>query len=211
MEQQMIYELIGYIASGLVAISLMMSNIVRLRIVNMAGAIAFTIYGILINSIPVAGMNAFIVLVNIYYLIQIWTSNEYFKLLKMSPKNEFLRYFINFYEEEIAENQPSFAFDLEEDDICVFTLRNTVPAGLLIGSLMPDNEFEVKLDYATPSYRDYKIGGFLFDRSIKFFKKRGIEKIKANGGSEEHRKYLKKMGFKKSPNGEFDYYLPITD
>jgi len=211
MEQQVIYEIIGYTASALVAISLMMSNIVRLRIVNMIGATAFTVYGILINSIPVAGMNAFIVLVNVYYLIQIWTSNEYFKLLRMSPGNEFLRYFINFYEDEIAENQPAFAFDLEEDDICVFTLRNTVPAGLLIGSITAENELEVKLDYATPSYRDYKIGGFLFERSAKFFREMGIKTIKANGGSTEHRDYLNKMGFQKEKNGEFDYFLKIAD
>ena len=207
MEPQFIYELIGYGASLLVAISLMMSNIVRLRVINMTGAVLFVIYGLLIDSNPVAAMNAFIVLVNIYYLVQSWTSNEYFKLLRMSPENEFLTYFLDFYQDEIAENQPSFAFDLEEDDLCIFTLRNTVPAGLLIGTITPEGTLEVKLDYATPSYRDYKIGRFLFEQSRSFFTNMGINTIKDNGDSKEHRAYLKQMEF--TANQEDQYILEL--
>jgi len=209
MDQQLIYELIGYAASLLVAISLMMSNIVRLRIINMTGAAFFVVYGILIDSIPVAAMNAFIVLVNIYYLVQSWTSNEYFKLLKMSPQNEFLIYFLEFYQDEIAENQPSFAFDLEERDLCVFTLRNTVPAGLLIGTINPEGTLEVKLDYATPSYRDFKIGRFLFEQSRTFFTNKGISRILANGDSKEHKNYLEQMEFSAVDNDR--YILEIDD
>jgi uncharacterized membrane protein YqgA involved in biofilm formation len=43
------YELIGYTGSLLVAISLSMKSLQRLRIVNMAGALFFILYGILIG------------------------------------------------------------------------------------------------------------------------------------------------------------------
>ena len=49
-----------------------------LRIVNMIGAATFAVYGYLIGSWPVAGMNAFIVLINVYFLLQIYRSSEYF-------------------------------------------------------------------------------------------------------------------------------------
>ena len=85
METTVIYEIIGYVASLLVAISLMMSNIIQLRIVNMIGAATFSVYGILIGSIPVAGMNGFIVFINIYYLTKIYSAVEYFRFLRSLP------------------------------------------------------------------------------------------------------------------------------
>ena len=65
-------EIIGYMASAMVAVSLMMKNIVSLRWLNSIGCMLFVIYGSLINAWPVAGMNAFIVCINMYYLIKMY-------------------------------------------------------------------------------------------------------------------------------------------
>jgi uncharacterized protein with PQ loop repeat len=61
-------EYIGYLASLFVAISFTLKNINSLRIVNSIGCVAFIIYGLLIDSVPVMITNLFIVLFNIYYL-----------------------------------------------------------------------------------------------------------------------------------------------
>ncbi len=63
-------EILGYAASIMVAISLTMKNIVKLRILNLIGCILFSIYGLLIDAMPVVATNGFIVCVNIYFLIQ---------------------------------------------------------------------------------------------------------------------------------------------
>ncbi|MEN9839984.1 MAG: hypothetical protein RL177_1463 [Bacteroidota bacterium] len=81
MDSHLLFELIGYVASVLVAVSLTMSNIVRLRVLNMLGAITFVAYGALIGAWPVAFMNAFIVGINIYYLLQMRNAKEYLKLV----------------------------------------------------------------------------------------------------------------------------------
>jgi predicted ABC-type sugar transport system permease subunit len=64
------YELLGYSASVFVAISLMMRSVSKLRVINLVGATLFTIYGLMIGALPVAALNFFIVLVNLYYLQQ---------------------------------------------------------------------------------------------------------------------------------------------
>ena len=64
----MITELIGYFASALVILSLMMKNIFTLRLINTVAAIWFVIYGFLIQSYPVILTNALIVLINFYHL-----------------------------------------------------------------------------------------------------------------------------------------------
>jgi len=61
-------EGIGYLASLLVAVSLMMGSMVRLRLLNLVGALAFALYGWLIGSYPVLVVNLFIAGVNVFYL-----------------------------------------------------------------------------------------------------------------------------------------------
>jgi hypothetical protein len=61
-------EFLGYLASTLVAISLMMRSLTKLRVINLSGSLLFTVYGFYIGAYPVAAVNAFIVLINIFYL-----------------------------------------------------------------------------------------------------------------------------------------------
>jgi hypothetical protein len=65
-------EVYGYVGSVLIALSLMMSNIVRLRWINLIGAAVFSTYGVIIQAWPVAFLNGFIVLIDVYHLMQIY-------------------------------------------------------------------------------------------------------------------------------------------
>lgn len=71
-----IWEWVGYLASVVVAISLMMSNIKRLRWWNLLGAALFVAYGIAIAAYPVTLVNFFIVLIDAYYLVKLYRSPE---------------------------------------------------------------------------------------------------------------------------------------
>ncbi|RTR31596.1 YgjV family protein [Shewanella atlantica] len=72
MDNAAIWEWVGYLASVVVAISLMMSNIKKLRWWNLVGAALFVAYGMAISAIPVALVNFFIVLIDIYYLVRLY-------------------------------------------------------------------------------------------------------------------------------------------
>ncbi|HHE9089889.1 TPA: YgjV family protein [Haemophilus influenzae] len=61
-------EFLGYMATFFVAVSFLFKSIVHLRIVNSIGAILFVIYSVIIIAYPVALLNAFLVVVNIYQL-----------------------------------------------------------------------------------------------------------------------------------------------
>ncbi|MGI2109410.1 YgjV family protein [Shewanella frigidimarina] len=67
-----IWEWVGYLASVVVAISLMMSDIKKLRWWNLIGAGLFVAYGLAIDAIPVALVNFFIVLIDAYYLVKLY-------------------------------------------------------------------------------------------------------------------------------------------
>jgi hypothetical protein len=62
-------EWLGYFAAGLVVLSFLVGQKVRrIRFINMFGAIAFLIYGILLNNLPIIIPNAFITCIQFYYL-----------------------------------------------------------------------------------------------------------------------------------------------
>lgn len=64
-------EWVGYLASILIALSMFMKDIVKLRFINLIGSICFVIYGLVIKAYPVALTNIVIVGVNLYYLYRI--------------------------------------------------------------------------------------------------------------------------------------------
>lgn len=62
------YELIGTLASIIVLISFMIKGEKKIRLINIAGAFAFAVYGLLINAFSVWLLNGVLILIHIYKL-----------------------------------------------------------------------------------------------------------------------------------------------
>lgn len=207
-EAPLLYELIGYAASVLVAVSLMMSSILRLRIINLAGAVLFAVYGFLIGSIPVAAVNVLIAGVNVFYLVRIYGTKEYFSLLEVEPDSAYMRHFLSLNRADIGRYLPEYDERDAAGDLVVFVLRDVVPAGVVIGETLPDGSLRIHLDYVLPGYRDFKVGDFLFRQSAGFFRDRGIRRLIARGSTRAHVRYLTRMGFTRPVGaGEGEYVL----
>ena len=204
MDQKALFEIIGYIASGLVAISLMMSSILRLRIINLIGAIIFSIYGLLIGAYPIVIVNVVITLINIYYLFQIFTSREYFTLLEVRHDSEYLQSFLQFHAAEIKKFIPDFTYTPSEDHLIIFILRDMIPTGLFIADTHADGSLWVLLDFVIPGYRDFKIGQFLFEQKADFLRQKDIQRIYSASGTNVHAGYLRRMGFTPEIPGKSD-------
>lgn len=193
-------EWIGYAGSVMVAVSLTMSSIKKLRWYNLVGAAVFSFYGFAIGSLPVGLLNLFIVLTNIFYLIKMFSAKEAFKTVLVSPQSQYLAYYLDFHEDEIRRFFPEFNNKLLTDEpnqnklFPLLLLRNASVAGVLLGSLN-NNTLYVYLDFVTSQYRDLKPGDFFYKKNIHFLKNNGIQKIVSNTNNKHHRKYLLRMGF----------------
>jgi hypothetical protein len=190
-----VLELIGYLASALVAVSLMMRSVLRLRVLNLFGAATFAVYGVLIGAIPVAVVNVLIVLINVYYLRQMLASREFFRLLEVRPESDYLRAFLDHHRDEIARFVPGFRHDAGSDHLIFFVLRDLVPAGVFIGERGPAGTLRVLLDFVTPQYRDFRTGRYVFRDQDDFFRTQGIRAIESEAGNPTHEAYLRRMGF----------------
>lgn len=202
----LVYELIGYSGSILVAISLMMKSLVRLRAINMIGAIVFIIYGLLIGAIPVVFLNGLILCVNVYNLWQMWLQKDYFTLMEVRAESAYLNHFLGFYRKEILEFIPTYLFKTKSDQLVLFVLRNMMPVGVLI--VKPEGDVAtIFLDFVIPGYRDFRAGKFLFEQSSGIFGQKGIQRLLSDPGNPRHETYLKRMGFQLK-DGMYSFELP---
>lgn len=195
-------EWFGYIASVVVAISLLMGTIVRLRTYNLVGSLLFSIYGFLIGSLPVGFLNGFIALINIYYLIKIHRRKEYFRVIPLSLPSPYLMAFVDFYRHEIQEFFPGFSNVPDDAKFNFAVLRNMAVAAVFVGRDLGDGTVEILVDYAIPEYRDLKPGMHIFIEDTSFFVSRGINKLICSNYSQGHMKYLKRLDFKEEKVGD---------
>ena len=61
-------EWVGYAAMLTLMVSFMMKDMKKLRIINTIGCLLFVVYGFMLGSYPIIITNAFISMVNFYYL-----------------------------------------------------------------------------------------------------------------------------------------------
>ena len=77
MDTAMLIEIFGYIGSALVVISMLMSSVVKLRLINVVGSIISGTYAIIVGALPLVLMNACLIIINVINL---------YKLLKTEQK-----------------------------------------------------------------------------------------------------------------------------
>lgn len=92
---------LGYAASIIIMVSMTMNSIVKFRWINLMGALSFSIYGFLIHAIPVCILNGMIVIIDIYYLFNIYSKEEVFETLEIKAGSEYLLRFVEFHNDEI--------------------------------------------------------------------------------------------------------------
>lgn len=196
-----IVEVIGYVASILVAVSLTMSKILRLRIINLLGALAFTIYGFFLGAIPIFLVNGFIVIIDIYYLYKLIKHSDDFDILHIDENHEYLTRFLNHYENDIKVFFPNFKEDNLKGNINFFILRNMQPVNLVSLNKQGNGIVEVVLDYTLRPYRDFLNGKYLLTVVKKVIDGGSIIQLVTKPESKAHIKYLKKIGFNKNDMG----------
>lgn len=198
-----VFELVGYAASLLVAISLMMRSVVRLRVINLLGSLVFSIYGLLIGSYPVAAMNAFIVAINIYYLTQIYRTKSRFAVIDVASDAPYLDAFLDQHRPDMLLFFPNLPAQLDGAQRASFLLRDAVPVGVVITEPAGENGLRVLADYVVPGYRDLQPGRFFYTQYAPSLREEGFTHFCAAPGIPKHNRYLQNMGFNLSPGGHY--------
>jgi hypothetical protein len=70
MDWEIALEVFGYIGTALVIVSMLMTDINKLRIINISGGVISLIYAICVNTMPVVVLNATLITINTIQLIK---------------------------------------------------------------------------------------------------------------------------------------------
>ncbi|MBS1743857.1 MAG: YgjV family protein [Bacteroidetes bacterium] len=194
----MIAQLTGYIASVLLAVSLMVTNDLKFRWLNTLGCLAFIVYGILISAFPVILTNTLLLAINTYYLVKIYRTSESFDLLEYDPTAGLIVKFLSFYSADIHNFFPEFKTIESYNNIRFVVTRDIVIANVFAATLDSDGTAIVNLNYTVEKYRDYKVGRFIFDREKKYLISKGVKRlVYMQEVNKNHSRFLEIMGFKK--------------
>lgn len=199
-------EAIGYLGSALIVISLLMTRILRLRVIGLMGSATFLVYGLLIGAIPIIITNLVIMAINITFLWRATRVKEWFYLLEVHPESLYLEQFLRFYREDILRYQPDWLGEVSDTDLTLLVLRDMQPAMAMVGAV-DDGVMELRLDYAIPRFRDYRMGRFVHDSNVEFFADKSITKFTAGAQTKQYADYLRKMGFAEVEPDRFERSL----
>jgi hypothetical protein len=199
---QTIAQILGYLASLLLAVSLMVNNELRFRWLNTLGCVCFIIYGAVIGALPVMLTNMLLLLINVWYLAKIYRTSEQFEIIRFLPGEIIAERFLDFYDKDIQRYFPNYRQSLHENDMRMLVLRDMVIANVFICSLQDDGTAKVKINYTIAKYRDYKVGKYLFKKEHSVLLQKGVQLVCYEKVSDSsHAKFLLRMGFILSDDG----------
>ncbi|MCB2224673.1 MAG: hypothetical protein KQH83_10950 [Actinobacteria bacterium] len=200
-------EAIGWAASGLVILSLMATSVVRLRLIGLAAAGAFVAYGVLIGAWPIVITNAVAGAIHVWRLRGLLFVEEFFEVLPVQASSAYLAYFCEFHADDIRRFVPGFTYEPADGQVSVFVLRDMVPAGVFI-AVPSGDRLQVRLDYVTPRYRDFKVGRFLYAPGSGVFDGVAATTLSAEGATPRHRAYLERMGYTRADGDRYTREVP---
>ena len=199
MNWKTVVELIGYLGSALVVVSMLMTSVVRLRVINLIGSAIFTCYALLIRSYPTAVMNLFLVGINVYHLFRLLKVQKHYDLIPTDIGDRYVAYLLEKNMDDIHAWFPEFVLPEGGDVVAFLVCCDSNPAGLFLGKRTGDGAVEVLLDYATPVYRDTSVGRYLYEQLAR----NGYRALVFRANAPEHVGYMKKVGYRKNDKGEY--------
>lgn len=185
---QFFLEVFGYIGTGLVILSMLMTSVVKLRILNICGSTISMIYAILGDAWPIVVLNGSLILINVIQLVRVHRTKAVFCRVKTTLGDGCAQYFLDQYEEDIRKYFPKTEIKAESEAYIAY--HGSEMVGLIVGSVK-DGRVYIEIDYSTPKYRDLSVSTFLFAK----FREDGVEQLCADVSEGERQKYLERMGF----------------
>lgn len=164
MDQQFIYECIGYVGTAFVIISYVMTSMTKLRVINCFGCVASITYSLLIFSIPVLILNVFVLVINIVQLIRAYAKKKVYDVISADSSGFTLKHFYNKYKTLIDKNYPEFADRFANANYTKIIFCDDTVVGVVVGHKNEDKSLDVYLDFIDHNFKDKKLKKLLYEQ-----------------------------------------------
>jgi hypothetical protein len=192
-------EIVGWIGSALVIVSLTQARVLRFRLLNLAGAVLAVLYNLALSIWPFAAMNLIIAVIDVYWLRRLLGERHdpaAYSVIEVGPQDAYLGHVIAVHLADIRTFQPSYAAPSDDARRWAFLVqRDAETVGAVVVRDEGAGDAVVELDYVTPRFRDFTPGEFVYARS-GVFAEHGVRRLRADAGLAAHTTYLQRVGFR---------------
>ena len=195
---RIVLEAVGYIGTALVVLSMTMTSVLRLRIVNIAGSAVSVFYAAAVGAYPVVFLNAILIVVNAAKIVQFFRLEKSYHLIESNGGAGLPNYLAQKYNDDILNYFPGFK-GLDKDDAVFILMNGDNATGITAGKIDGEKTSPISIDYTTPAYRDNSAGLFLY----KEIARRGVKKAVLETSAKNHEAYMYKIGFVKISRGKY--------
>ncbi len=195
-----VLELIGWVSSGLIVLSLAQARVLRFRWMNLGGAVLAVGYNTVLGIWPFAAMNAVIAAIDAYWIARLRRERHdptAYSVVEVRPTDAYLGHMIGVHLRDIRAFQPSYAPPTDGDGRrwAFLVQRDAETVGAVVVRDAGDGAGVVELDYVTPRFRDFTPGEFVYERS-GVFAAHGLRRLVAEPELARQTAYLGKVGFR---------------
>jgi hypothetical protein len=194
-------EVIGWLGSALVIVSLAQARVLRFRVLNLAGALLAVVYNVALAIWPFAAMNAIIAVIDLYWLRRLVSERHdpsAYSVVEVGAHDAYLEHVLEVHLDDIRAFQPSYAVPSDADGAgrrwAFLVQREAETVGAVVVRDAGDGSAVVELDYVTPRFRDFTPGEFVYEHS-GVFAAHGLRQLVADPELATQTAYLQRVGF----------------
>lgn len=146
-------EIFGYIGSALVIVSMMMTSVLKLRIINMCGGVISLIYAACIPepAWPVIVLNACLISINFVQTVRQLLGKEDVTILSARANDPTVQHLMHLWQKDVKKNHPNYNLEATNEETIHILYVGEAAVGFFTSAGEEANKTE--LLYLTPSRR----------------------------------------------------------
>lgn len=203
-------EAIGWFGSAVLVLSLLQTQLLRLRMINLVGCVILIGYNAMFAVWPMVGLNSVLAAINIVYLWRMLRTRhdqEAFQVLQVSPDDAYLRHILTLFADDIGKHNPGFSHQPDVDQMAFLVQQGAETVGVVLVEDAGQGTAQVQLDWVTPSHRNLSPGEFVYQTS-GLFTSRGFSRVVSPPGMAHP--YYEKIGFRPRDAAGEQWELNLT-
>lgn len=194
-------EVVGWVGSGLIVLSVMQSRMLRFRWMNLAGSLIATVYNALFGIWPFVAMNAAIAIISAYWLSRLYREAKdpaVYQVLPVPPDDPYLQHVLHVHAADIALHAPDFTAAPPSGDerrASFIVVRGDEAVGVVALRDAGNGIGDVELDWVKPRFRTFTPGQFVY-RDSGALPAAGFRRVTLRPHDATDREYLRRAGFR---------------
>lgn len=194
-----VLEVIGWLGSAVLVISLAQTRVMRFRVLNAASCAVLVGYNAAIAVWPMAAVNVVLLVINLVVITRLLRrrhDSRVYDAVPIGVGEPYLGRLLERHAADIAAFNPDLPDDVlaVTDHAFLVSTQDRVVGLVLSRRGAEATEQEVLLDYVLPEYRDFTPGEFVF-RPGGPFTDLGVRRVVASAGMLASERYLRAVGF----------------